>query len=184
MSTLTPGTSGTSGLQSSLAKNDSELSVVSYVYQSPITLSNIAEATRDDPGEEIIKTEIKANQLETTIAPPMATSSTQVLPQSVMQSSPKKTSNEGEEPSATPEIVPKQCEKVQIHDQSPGQAVQTIDGQLQTSSEEQVQQQQPKEVTQLESIIAPSMETSELLVVGYVRGQAKATGYLRAKCKK
>jgi len=33
----------------------------------------------------------------------------------------------------------------QIHDQSPGQAVQTPDGQLETSSEEQVQQQQPME---------------------------------------
>ena len=118
----TPETSGTSGLQSSKAKNDSQLTVMRYVYQSPIILPNVAKATRDDPGEEIIKTEIEAKeqkqqpmrltQFENTISPPMATSSNQVPPQSVMQSSPKNPSNEGGEPSATPEIVPKQCKKV------------------------------------------------------------------------
>ena len=103
---VTPGTSGTSGPQSSLAKNDSELMVMGYVYQSPITLSNVAETTRDDPGEEI-KTEIEVEipQLENTISPQMAISSTQVPPQSVTQSSPKNTSNEDGEPTATPEIV-------------------------------------------------------------------------------
>jgi hypothetical protein len=99
----TPGTSGTSGLQSSLANNDFQLTVEGYVYQSPITLPNVAKATRDDPGEEIIKTEIEAKelqqqpmrltQLENTISPPMATLSNQVPTQSVMQSSPKNTSN-------------------------------------------------------------------------------------------
>ena len=109
-----PGTSGTSGLQSSLAENDSELAVMGYVYQTPITLSNIAETTRDDQGEEI-KTEIEfeLTKLENTIPPPIATSSNQVLPQSVTRSSPENISNEGGESSAMPEIVPKQCEKVQ-----------------------------------------------------------------------
>ena len=66
-----------------------------------------AKATRDDPGEEIIKTEIEVEltQLENTISSPMATSSTQVSPQSVMQSILKNTSNESGEPTATPEIV-------------------------------------------------------------------------------
>ena len=119
----TPGTTGTSGLQSSLAKKDSQLTVMGYVYQSPITLPNVAKTTWDDPGEEIIKTEIKAEeqqqqpmrltQLENTILLPMATLSNQVTPQSGMQNSPKNTSNVGEGPSATPEIVLKQGEKVQ-----------------------------------------------------------------------
>jgi hypothetical protein len=69
-----PGTSGTSGLQSSLAKSDSELTVVGYVYQSPITLPNVAQATRDDPGEEIkTEIEVKLTQLENTIPLPMHT---------------------------------------------------------------------------------------------------------------
>ena len=88
----------------------------------------------------------------------MATSSNQVPPQSVMQSSPKNPSNEGGEPSATPEIVPEQCEKVQrahisysndeeeqISDLVPDQqAVQTTDDQMQIipQSKEQEQQQQ------------------------------------------
>ena len=36
-------------------------------------------------------------------------------------------------------------QRVQIHDQIPGHAVQTPDGKLQTTSEEQEQQQQPME---------------------------------------
>ena len=77
------------------------------------------------------------------------------------------------ETSATPEMVPKQSEKVQraqishsndeeeqINDQmSDQQAVQIPDGQLQTTSEDQEQQQQPMEVTQHERITAPSMDT-------------------------
>ena len=42
----------------------------------------------------------------------------------------------------------------QIHDQSPGQAVQTPDGQLETSSEEQVQQQQPMEAMEAMGVIS------------------------------
>ena len=103
-----PGTSGTSGLQSSLAKNDSQklaqmvqILPSKPLVQRPDVLVSIgcvqgpkgknlgrvyvdgqAKATRDDPEEETIKTEIEAEgqqqqpmglaQHESIIAPPMA----------------------------------------------------------------------------------------------------------------